>query len=57
MNYLIDEHIHNKKHREILKMCYIDGVSQMDIAEIMKMSPKQIYNIISRNTLVLSKLL
>ena len=57
MTFLIDEHIHNKKHREILKMCYIDGVPQMEIADIMKMSPKQIYNIISKNTLILSKLL
>ena len=57
MKFLIDEYIHNKKHREILKLCYLDGVSQMEIAAIMEMSPKQIYNIISKNTLILSDLL
>ena len=57
MNFLIDEYIHNKKHRQILKLCYIDGVSQLEISDIMDMSPKQIYNIISKNTLILSDLL
>lgn len=57
MTYLIDEYIHNKIHREILKMCYIDGISQMEISKILDMSPKQIYNIISKNTLILSDLL
>ena len=57
MNFLIDEYIHNKKHREILKLCYIDGIPQGQIAEIMDLSPKQVYNIISKNTLILSELL
>lgn len=57
MSFLIDEYIHNKTHREILKMCYIDGIPQLQIAEITQLSPKQIYNIISKNTLILSDLL
>ena len=57
MNFLIDEYIHNKVHREVLKLCYIDGVSQERISEIVKLSPKQVYNIISKNTLILSDLL
>lgn len=57
MTYLIDEYIHDKRHREILKMCYIDNVPQEKIAEIVGLSPKQIYNIISKDTLTLAELL
>ncbi len=57
MTYLINEYIHDKKHRQILKLCYIDNVPQEKIAEIVGLSPKQIYNIISKDTLILSKLL
>ena len=55
MEYIIDEYIHNKVHREILKMCYLDGVSQEKIAEKVDLSPKQIYNIISKDTLIISE--
>jgi DNA-directed RNA polymerase specialized sigma24 family protein len=57
MEYIIDEYIHNKVHREILKMCYLDGVSQEKIAEKVDLSPKQIYNIISKDTLIISEML
>ena len=57
ISFLIDEYIHNKKHRQILKLCYVDGVPQLEIAAIMDLSPKQVYNIISKDTLILSELL
>lgn len=57
MNFLIDEYIHNKTHREILKMCYIDDITQERIAEHVKLSPRQVANIISKDTLILSELL
>lgn len=55
MNHLIDEYIHNKVHREVLKMCYLDDVPQEKIAERVGLSRKQIYNIISKNTLILDE--
>ena len=57
MSYLIDEYIHNKVHREILKMCYIDDVTQEKISERVGLSPRQVANIISKNTLILTELL
>lgn len=57
MKYYIDEYIHNKKHREILKMCYIDDIPNEQIAEKVGLSTKQIYNIISKDTLIISELL
>lgn len=33
ITYLIDEHIHHKRDREIMKMHYVDGISAEIIAK------------------------
>ena len=46
MRELINEHIHNARHREILLLRYIDGLTYERIAEVVGMSTQQIKNII-----------
>ena len=55
MNNVIDEWIHSKRDREILKMCYIDGLTYECIAEIVDLTPRRISTIISNRTLVIEK--
>lgn len=45
---LIDEHIHNKNHRVILKLHFIDGDTYEKIAEKVGMSDRQIKRIVYR---------
>ena len=46
MRGLINEHIHNEKHRRILLLRYIDGLTYERIAEAVGMSTQQVKNII-----------
>lgn len=46
MRELIAEHIHNEKHRRILLLRYIDGLTYERIAEAVDMSTQQVKNII-----------
>lgn len=48
MRVLIDEHIHNRKHRTILLLRYIDGYTYEQIAEEVDMSTQQVKTIIYR---------
>lgn len=48
MKMLIDEHIHNAKYREILKLRYLDGMTYDAIAEAQDMSFQQIRTIICK---------
>lgn len=45
---LIDEHIHNLKYRNILRLRYIDGLTYEKIAEEVDMSTQQVKTIIYR---------
>ena len=44
----IDEHIHNQKYRDIMRMRLVDGLTYERIAEAVEMSPRQIFNIVRR---------
>ena len=55
MNNVIDEWIHSKRDREILKLCYIDGENYESIAEKVDLSPRRISTIIANGTLVIEK--
>lgn len=55
MNNVIDEWIHSKRDREILKLCYIDGETFESIAEKVDLSPRRISTIIANGTLVIEK--
>ena len=46
MSSLIDEHIHNEKHREILKRRLLDGIVFEKLAEEQEMSVRQIKTIV-----------
>lgn len=46
IKHLIDEWIHNKKYREILKLRLIDGETFEAISEMMDMSVPQIKTIV-----------
>lgn len=46
---IIDEYIHNEKHRRILKRRYIDGICYEPLAEEFDLSVRQIKNIIYKN--------
>lgn len=52
MEYLINEHVTGfrcERNREILKLRFLRGLTFEEIAEIMKMSDKQIGRIIHRH--------
>ena len=44
----IDEHIHNQKYRDIMRMRLVDGRTAENIAEQTEMSTVQIYRIIKK---------
>ena len=49
ITYLIDEHIHNKRDREIMKLHYVDGISAEKIAEMkgIELTPRRVSAILS----------
>jgi hypothetical protein len=46
---IIDEYVHSKRDREILKRRYIDGILQEPLAEEFNISIRQVQNIIYKN--------
>lgn len=55
ISLLIDEWIHSKRDREILKMCYVDKIPDERIAEITGMSPRRIFDIINDGAKILNR--
>lgn len=54
---IIDEYIHSKRDREVLKRRYIDGIKLEPLAEEFDLSVRQIKNIIYKHeNLIFSKL-
>ena len=53
MTVLIEEHIHNIRNREILKLRLLDGMTYERIAETEDMSVRQIKNIVYRDLHIL----
>ena len=49
INHLIDEWIHNEKHRTVLKYRLLDGLTFERISEIMQMSDRQIKYIVYKS--------
>lgn len=49
INYLIDEWIHNKKYRDIMRYRLIDGYTYEYTAELMDMSVRQVQNIVYKS--------
>lgn len=49
ITYLIDEHIHNKRDREIMKLHYVDGISADAIAKRkdIDLTPRRVSAILS----------
>lgn len=57
ITFLIDEHIHNKRDREIMKMHYVDGLSAEVIADSIDLSPRRISQILSDRLMEISPFL
>lgn len=57
ITFLIDEHIHNKRDREIMKMHYVDGHSADVIATAINLSSRRISQILSDRLSEISKYL
>ena len=59
MENIINEFIHSSRDRLVLKLCYIDGLTQEKIAEHedVDLSPRQVSNIISKGSLVIAECL
>lgn len=53
ISFLIDEHIHRVKDRNILKLRLVDGMTFERIAEETDMSVRQIKNIVYRSLQIL----
>jgi hypothetical protein len=49
ITFLIDEHIHHKRDREIMKLHYVDGISAEKIAEMkgIELTPRRVSAILS----------
>ena len=50
---MIDEHIHNQKYREIMRMRLVDGLTYEKIAELVEMSAVQIKRIVKRYVIMI----
>ena len=50
---VIDEYIHKKRNRELLKMRYIDGLTFEELAEKFDLSVRQTKNIVYTNEKVI----
>ena len=59
IEHLIDEHIHSKRDRLILKLKFIDGYTNEYISELKEvdLTPRRVSTIISKGSLVISKYL
>ena len=49
----IDEHIHNQKYRDIMRMRLVDGYTYEHIAELVEMSAIQIKRIVKRYVIMI----
>ena len=52
---LISEHIHSERDRKILRLKLIDGYTHEKIAEIVEMSPRQIFDIVKKSVSELAR--
>ena len=52
---VIDEYIHNKRNRDLLKRRFIDGICYEPLAEEFELSVRQVKNIVYRNERIIFK--
>lgn len=57
IEYLINEFIHHKRDREIMKMHYIDGISADEISKIVDLTPRRVSQILSDRLLEIDRYL
>lgn len=57
ISYLIDEHIHSRRDRDILKLHYVDGISAEKIAEAVDLTPRRVSQILSDRLLEIARYL
>lgn len=56
MSNLIDEYVHSKRDRDIMKRRYIDGICFEPLAEEFTLSVRQVKNIVHKYDFILIKL-
>ena len=49
----IAENIHSSKYRDIMHLRYVDGLTYEKIAEISEMSPRQVWNIVKKCSIII----
>ena len=59
ITYVIDEHIHHKRDRLILKLHYVDGISADEIAQLKEvdLTPRRVSQILSDRLLEIDRFL
>lgn len=48
LSEMIAENIHSERNRRIMRMKMIDGLTYERIAEIVEMSPRQVYRLVKK---------
>lgn len=55
ITHIINEYIHNKRDREILLLCFVDGITHENIAEAVNLTPRRVSKIISDHSITIEK--
>lgn len=57
MEHVIDEYVHSKRDRKLLKMCFIDGVTHEQIScdEEIDLTPRQVSRLISKYSIIIDQ--
>lgn len=57
MEHIINEYIHNKRDRKLLKMCFIDGITHENISKDKEidLTPRQVSRLISDYSIILDE--
>ena len=55
MEHIISEYIHSQRDRQILKLCFVDGITHEKIAEVVDLTPRQVSNIISKGSIIIAE--
>lgn len=55
ITHIINEYIHNKRDRQILLLCFVDGITHENIAEAVNLTPRRVSKIISDHSITIEK--
>ena len=55
VTHIINEYVHSKRDREILLLCFVDGITHESIAEKTDLTPRRVSKIISDYSILIEK--